>query len=84
MHSTVPNVSGETRFSIDFRTINLADVEAGIAAPNPDSQPRGTPLRDFRRLIDKEAVPEELALRLDPREVSPEVAVYRPPQVIMS
>ena len=84
MHSTVPNVSGETRFSIDFRTINLADVEAGIAAPNPDSQPRGTSLRDFRRLIDKEAVPEELALRLDPREVPPEVAVYRPPQVIMS
>ena len=26
LHSTVPNTSGRTRFSIDFRTVNIDDV----------------------------------------------------------
>ena len=31
LHSTVPNTSGRTRYSIDFRTVNIADIEAGLA-----------------------------------------------------
>ncbi len=30
MHSTVPNTSGFTRYSIDFRTVNLEDLESGV------------------------------------------------------
>ncbi len=33
MHSTVPNTSGRTRFSIDFRTVNLSDVRNQVRSP---------------------------------------------------
>src|ERR1700687_1819848 len=39
MHSTVPNTAGRTRFSIDFRTVNLDDVINMRGAPNVDSAP---------------------------------------------
>ena len=42
MHSTVPNQTGRTRFSIDFRTVHLADVESFQGAPNVDSACTGT------------------------------------------
>jgi hypothetical protein len=79
MHSTVPNTTGLTRFSIDFRTVNLADAVAHAGAPNVDSLPRGTSLRDFRRGSDGAPMPEEVALSYDPREVDEAVAVFRPP-----
>ena len=79
MHSTVPNVSGKTRFSIDFRTVNIVDVRRGVGAPNIDSAPRGTALRDFRRVTDRGAMPEDLALAIDPRVVDPDAVVFKPP-----
>ncbi len=80
LHSTVPNRTGRTRYSIDFRTVHLADVAAGLGAPNVDSAPRGTSLRDFRRASDDAAAPEDLAAKLDGRS-SPDgggVLVFRP------
>jgi hypothetical protein len=62
LHSTVPNTSGRTRFSIDFRTVHLADVRARREARNVDSACTGTTLRDFVRCSDLAAMPEELAL----------------------
>ena len=47
LHATVPNTSGLARFSIDFRTVDRSDVLAGRGAPNVDSRPTGTSLRDF-------------------------------------
>ncbi len=52
LHSTAPNTSGKTRFSLDFRTLNLDDVEAGRGAPNVDSRAIGTTLGDFLRADD--------------------------------
>jgi hypothetical protein len=78
MHSTVLNTTGLTRFSIDFRTVNIADVEAGRGAPNADSAPTGTSLRDFRRLRDAAEMPERLARLLDPREIDLATAVFKP------
>ncbi|HEY9826098.1 MAG TPA: phytanoyl-CoA dioxygenase family protein [Stenomitos sp.] len=52
LHSTVPNTSGLTRYSIDFRTVNIDDVIARGGAPNIDSAPVGTSLRDFMRCVD--------------------------------
>ena len=49
MHSTVPNTTGRARYSIDFRTVNRADVESGRGAPNIDTACIGTSLRDFAR-----------------------------------
>jgi hypothetical protein len=60
LHSTVPNTSGSTRFSIDFRTVHLDDVAAKQGAPNVDSACTGTSLRDFLRASDLSRVPEDV------------------------
>jgi hypothetical protein len=78
LHSTVPNVSGRTRFSIDFRTIDIADVESGRGAPNVDSAPHGTSLRDFKRLSDGQRVPEEIAARFDDVAAPESARVFAP------
>ncbi len=59
------NTSGRTRYSFDFRTIDIGDVIAGRGAPNVDSAPAGTSLRDFKRLCDGARVPDEIAARFD-------------------
>jgi hypothetical protein len=64
-HSSVPNTSGKTRFSIDFRTVNVDDAAAKRGAPNVDSACTGTALRDFLRLTDLERVPEAVASLYD-------------------
>jgi len=62
MHSSVPNDSGRTRFSIDFRTVHLGDVEARRGAPNIDSECTGTTMRDYLRVSDLAHIPEQLCL----------------------
>jgi hypothetical protein len=69
MHSTVPNTSGRTRFSIDFRTVNIADLRAGRSAPNVDTRCEGTSLRDFRRGSDGSPMPDDVVARYDSGEV---------------
>lgn len=78
LHSTVANTSGRTRFSIDFRTVDLADVIAGRGAPNVDSAPHGTSLRDFMRLSDGTRVPEEIASRFDAEPAATAGLVFQP------
>ena len=70
MHSTVPNTSGRTRFSIDFRTVNIDDIVAHRGAPNLDSACTGTTLRDYLRGLDLQHLPEELCARYDNRAVA--------------
>jgi hypothetical protein len=65
LHSTVPNTSGRTRFSIDFRTVNLDDLEARRGAPNVDSECTGTTLREYLRVTDLEHVPDEVVAMYD-------------------
>lgn len=60
MHSTVPNATGVTRFSIDFRTIHLDDVIAKRGAPNVDAACTGTSLRDFLRGTDCSRLPDDV------------------------
>jgi hypothetical protein len=60
MHSTVPNTSGLTQFSIDFRTVNVFDLQNRRGAPNVDSAPRGTSLRDFVRCSDLAPLPDNV------------------------
>ncbi len=56
LHSTVPNGTDLTRFSIDFRTVNLDDVRAREGAHNIDSACTGTSLGDFLRAADFERI----------------------------
>ena len=63
LHSTAPNVSGRTRFSLDFRTVNLDDIESGHSAPNIDCAATGTTLGDFLRADDFSKISQELVER---------------------
>ena len=65
MHSTVPNTTGRARYSIDFRTVNRADLEAGRSAPNVDTACTGTSLRDFVRGSDGSQLPDDVVAKLD-------------------
>jgi hypothetical protein len=67
LHSTVPNTTSRTRFSIDFRTVNLDDLIEGVSAPNLDSECTGTTLRDFVRASDLESLPEDVVAAYDKR-----------------
>jgi hypothetical protein len=60
MHSSVPNTSGRTRFSIDFRTVHVDDVKTRHGAPNVDSACTGTTMGDYLRGTDLTHIPEEL------------------------
>ncbi len=65
LHSTVPNDSGRTRFSIDFRTVNYDDVCARRGAPNIDSECTGTSMRDYLSATDLQHLPEDLCHTYD-------------------
>jgi hypothetical protein len=80
LHSTVPNTSGATRFSIDLRSVHRGDLEQKVAAPNVDSAPQGTTLRDFLRVTDLTRLPEELVLQYDNVEEHSGVLIYDPVQ----
>ena len=71
MHSTVPNTTQRTRFSIDFRTVNLDDLINGKSAHNVDAECTGTTLRDFVRSSDLAPLDEDVVARYEvPREVA--------------
>lgn len=78
MHSSVPNTSGLTRFSLDFRTVHADDLTERRGAPNLDSACTGTVLKEFTCGLDLSHLPEEtVALYEDGTEL-PEYAVFRP------
>ena len=60
MHSTVPNRTGRTRFSIDFRTINIDDARELRGAPNVDSACTGTTMNDYLRGSDLSHIAADL------------------------
>ncbi len=60
LHSTVPNDSGRTRFSIDFRTVNEDDILARKGAKLVDCLSTGTTLRDFIRSTDHRRFEEDV------------------------
>jgi len=50
-HQTRKNATGRTRFSLDFRTVNLEDHKAGVGAPNADNRSTGCSAKDYVRLL---------------------------------
>ena len=71
LHSSIPNVSGRTRYSIDFRTVHGGDVAAGIGASNIDSRSTGTATADYRRVEDLSLLPEDVINRYMPGHPQP-------------
>ena len=77
LHSSVPNTSGRTRFSLDFRTVHLDDVLGHVGAPNVDSECTGTTMRDYLRGTDLAHIDEEVCLTYDTAPPRPDaVLVY--------
>lgn len=52
LHATAANQSGSTRFSLDFRTINLSDLRSARGGPSVDCKAIGTTIGDFLRARD--------------------------------
>ncbi|MCK9877219.1 hypothetical protein MXD59_15790 [Frankia sp. Ag45/Mut15] len=65
LHSSVPNNTGRTRFSMDFRTVHLDDVLKHVGAPNVDSECTGTTMRDYLRGTDLSRIDEQVCLSYD-------------------
>lgn len=60
LHSSVPNQTGSTRFSIDFRTVHQGDLEQNIGAPNVDCACTGTTMEDYLRTSDLGKLPDHI------------------------
>ncbi len=60
LHSSVPNTSGKTRFSVDFRTVAAPDLQSRTGAPNVDSECTGTVLREFKSVASLADLPQEI------------------------
>jgi hypothetical protein len=71
LHSSVPNTSGRTRFSIDFRTVNITDARLLRGAANQDSHCTGTAMPDFLRVSDLARLPAEIIEQYMPGHPQP-------------
>jgi hypothetical protein len=80
LHATSANTTGKTRFSIDFRIVDVEHVRCGIGADMVDNRSTGTALRDFRRIADDAEFPSDLVERHDSGErAAGDVLVFAPP-----
>lgn len=78
LHSTVRNLTSMTRWSIDFRTVNVDDLARHRGADNADSASTGTSIRDFQRVADFSAMPEAIIAMHENADVADGVAVFTP------
>ncbi len=79
LHSSVPNTTDVTRFSIDLRTVHRADLEAGRSSVNVDAACTGTTLRDFLRCTTLERLPDDVIARYDDESaLEYDTLVYEP------
>jgi len=82
LHSTVPNTCGMTRYSIDFRTVDLDDVWNRQGARNIDSAATGTTMCDYIRATDFTHLPENaIALYFDGTEAEFTPSPSAPPSL---
>ncbi|HEX2819847.1 MAG TPA: phytanoyl-CoA dioxygenase family protein [Streptosporangiaceae bacterium] len=64
LHASTPNTSGQARFSVDFRTVNVPDLIAGLGAPVVDARCTGTAIRDFIKVTDESSFDEQTVVKL--------------------
>jgi hypothetical protein len=80
LHSSVPNTSGVTRYSIDFRTVNLDDARERRGAVNVDAACTGTTMRDYLRGTDLSRVPDEIVRLYDDGTAVRGQEIYQTPR----
>lgn len=66
LHGTIPNTSGRSRFSIDFRTAHIDELRTLGGPPAIDRACTGTTLFELRRVSDLSPVPPEVIRLHDP------------------
>lgn len=76
LHSTVPNTSGRTRFSIDFRVVHFDDVNTLRGASNVDSRCTGSTMADYLRCSDLEHLPAAAMARYEKGHPQPVAEGY--------
>jgi hypothetical protein len=64
LHRSIPNTSGRSRFSVDFRTVDVPDLMAGRGAPLVDVYCTGTAIRDFTNVADGSPFSEDTVVEL--------------------
>ena len=64
LHKSIPNTSGLSRYSVDFRTVDAEDLKAGRGAPLVDVHCSGTAIRDFHNVSDGSALDEETVIKI--------------------
>ena len=69
LHASVPNTSGVTRFSVDFRTVNAEDAKLGRGAELVDVACTGSSIGDFLNGTTLERLPEDLVRRYEDGEL---------------
>lgn len=74
MHSSIPNQTGVTRFSIDFRTVHLGDLKARRGAANHDSRCTGSAINDYLQGSTLEHVPQDVQAIYMPGHPQPVLA----------
>lgn len=79
LHASIPNTSGGGRFSVDFRTVDVADLHEGKGAPLVDVACTGTAIRDFRRVTDDAPFDEDLVTTLFGSPPPGSMLVFTPP-----
>jgi Phytanoyl-CoA dioxygenase (PhyH) len=57
LHASVPNVSDQTRVSVELRTVSLDDLARGRGAPDVDGRAPKVPLEWFRSMEDGSPLP---------------------------
>lgn len=81
LHATVPNTSGRTRFSVDFRTVHRDDILGHVGAPVVDSESTGTTLRDFMNATTHEKFTEDVVAEYETGPQRDGVLVFEPEHV---
>lgn len=79
LYCGIPNDSDRTRFSIDFATVDVDDIRAGLGARNVDCRCTGSSIRDFVRAADLSPMPKDVVAMLDDRPETGGEPVYAPP-----
>ncbi len=75
LHRSIPNTSAVSRYSVDYRIVNVEDIEAGRGAPALDVACTGTAIRDFKRVADDGPMPEHCVRALEPDGPSGDVVL---------
>lgn len=84
LHRSIPNTSGLSRYSIDYRVVCTDDIEAGRGAPALDVACTGTAIRDFKRLSDDAEIPDRIVRIIEPVPPSGDVALtFTPPADVL-